>query len=159
MKKSEVDKSKSEQTLAAQVASIMRMEREELLQTWQDLLGKEAPTLHIALLRQQLAWKVQEQALGGLSETAKKQLNRAKMSVIKRKKVSTPRSFELPHGTRLTRLFKDEIHEVIVTPEGYEYRGEIYKSLTKIAKAITGSQWSGPAFFGLRKRKKKWKEQ
>jgi hypothetical protein len=43
-----------------------------------------------------------------------------------------------------------EVHEVSVTPEGYEYRGDIYKSLSPIANRITGTRWSGPAFFGAK---------
>ena len=54
-------------------------------------------------------------------------------------------------GTRLSREYDGEPHEVLVVREGFEYRGEIYTSLTKVAKVITGTAWSGPAFFGLKK--------
>ena len=54
-------------------------------------------------------------------------------------------------GTRLSREYDCEPHEVLVVREGFEYQGETYTSLTKVAKVITGTAWSGPAFFGLKK--------
>ncbi|WP_281648148.1 DUF2924 domain-containing protein [Parendozoicomonas sp. Alg238-R29] len=144
-----------EQTLAAQVAKIMTMNNRQLCQSWKELLGTEAPPLHTKILRQRLAWKVQELASGGLSDKARKRLQQLKMSVIKGKSIRNKRTCQLPCGTRLMREFKGEEHEVIVTAEGFDYRGDVYSSLTKIARKITGSPWNGPAFFGLRKDKKK----
>ncbi|WP_281647604.1 DUF2924 domain-containing protein [Parendozoicomonas sp. Alg238-R29] len=143
--------SESEQTLAAQVAHIMTMNNKQLCQTWKELLGKEAPALHTKILRQRLVWKVQEQALGGLSDLTKKRLLQVKQSILKDKKTPKNKTCQLPNGTRLMREYLHEEHEVVVTQEGFEYRGQLYKSLTAIAKVITGSQWNGPAFFGLRK--------
>ncbi|WP_257254742.1 DUF2924 domain-containing protein, partial [Endozoicomonas sp. SESOKO3] len=51
---------------------------------------------------------------------------------------------------RIVKEYEGETHEVIVTREGFEYRGQIYRSLSGIAKLITGSHWSGPVFFGLK---------
>jgi hypothetical protein len=52
---------------------------------------------------------------------------------------------------RLLRMWRGEMHEVIATGNGYLYRGQIYSSLSKIAREITGTRWSGPLFFGVRK--------
>ena len=146
-----MEKSDSEQTLAAQVAKIMTMNNKQLCQTWKELLNSEPPQLHTKILRQRLAWKVQEQALGGLSDLTKKRLLQVKQSILKNKKTPKNKTCQLPNGTRLMREYAHEEHEVVVTQEGFEYRGQLYKSLTGIAKVITGSQWNGPAFFGLRK--------
>ena len=54
-------------------------------------------------------------------------------------------------GTRLLRMWRGEMHEVIATGNGYLYRGQTYSSLSKIAREITGTRWSGPLFFGVRK--------
>jgi len=54
-------------------------------------------------------------------------------------------------GTKLIRSWHGEVHEVIATGSGYEYRGQTYSSLSKIARNITGTRWSGPLFFGVRK--------
>ena len=60
------------------------------------------------------------------------------------------RSFKA--GTKIIREWKGQLHEVAVTTEGYVYKGEAYKSLSPIATRITGTRWSGPAFFGTRKK-------
>ncbi|MCW7551763.1 DUF2924 domain-containing protein [Endozoicomonas gorgoniicola] len=65
-------------------------------------------------------------------------------------KPKNSRLFRPPLGTVITKEYNGEEHWVIVTPEGFEYRGVIYKSLSKIAQTITGSSWSGPLFFGLK---------
>jgi hypothetical protein len=54
-------------------------------------------------------------------------------------------------GAVLTREYRGQTIQVTVLPEGFEYDGEVYRSLTAVAKAITGSHWNGPLFFGLRK--------
>ena len=141
----------AETTVTAQVASIMKMNNRELSTLWQELLGKKAPALHTKILRQRLAWKVQELALGGLSEIAQKRLQQVKLAISKGRKIPQKRNCELPPGTRLVKEYHGEEHSVLVTPEGLEYRGQIYRSLTQIACLITGSKWNGPAFFGLRK--------
>ncbi|MCL6270257.1 DUF2924 domain-containing protein [Sansalvadorimonas sp. 2012CJ34-2] len=149
------DSDKVHETLAAQVAKIMTMNNTQLNHTWKELLGTDAPPLHTKILRQRLAWKVQEKALGGLSDLAKKRLLQVKQSILKGKKTPRAKTCHLPAGTRLMREYQHEEHEVVVTNEGFEYRGQLYKSLTAIAKVITGSQWNGPAFFGLRKEQQK----
>lgn len=53
-------------------------------------------------------------------------------------------------GTKIIREWKGELHEVAVTAEGYVYHGDVYKSLSPIAFRITGTKWSGPAFFGIK---------
>ena len=58
----------------------------------------------------------------------------------------------LKPGTELVRKYQGERHTVVITGEGFRWRGEIYSSLTAIARAITGSNWNGPRFFGLRER-------
>jgi hypothetical protein len=57
-------------------------------------------------------------------------------------------------GTVLTREYRGEVHQVTVLEEGFEYRGKVFRSLSGIAKEITGTHWSGNLFFGLRKRGK-----
>nr|NIM18730.1 DUF2924 domain-containing protein [Candidatus Latescibacterota bacterium]NIM64471.1 DUF2924 domain-containing protein [Candidatus Latescibacterota bacterium]NIO00624.1 DUF2924 domain-containing protein [Candidatus Latescibacterota bacterium]NIO27025.1 DUF2924 domain-containing protein [Candidatus Latescibacterota bacterium]NIO54550.1 DUF2924 domain-containing protein [Candidatus Latescibacterota bacterium] len=55
-------------------------------------------------------------------------------------------------GTILTREYRGEVHQVIVLEKGFEYDGKVYRSLSGIARAITGTQWNGYLFFGLKKR-------
>ena len=140
----------SEQNLAAEVARILKMNNTELHSTWKKLLGKEAPPWNTKILRQRLAWEVQALVLGGFSEDAKKMLRRARRVVGRNRKIPQPKTCQLPPGTRLVREYRDEAHVVVATSDGFEYRGKIYQSLTRISEVITGTRWNGPAFFGLR---------
>jgi hypothetical protein len=95
-------------------------------------------------LEKALAYEIQCAAFGGLSGAAKRALRAAAAS----KDGSTgPRP--LSPGARLIREWNGVVHEVDVSGDGYVWRGERYRSLTAIARAITGTKWSGPRFFGL----------
>jgi hypothetical protein len=98
-----------------------------------------------------LAYRLQEEAYGGL-----KPATRSKLLRIARALEKAPSSNQLilqpgtKPGTRIFRQWRGESHEVLVTESGYEYRGAKYESLSGIARKITGTRWSGPAFFGLK---------
>jgi hypothetical protein len=99
------------------------------------------------LLRQALAWHVQMQAL-----KAKEGTRTAKRSAqALRQAASAPSSSKLAPGTRLLREWQGNTHHVTVVQGGFEYDGRTWRSLTAIARAITGTPWSGPLFFGLRR--------
>ncbi|WP_062262372.1 DUF2924 domain-containing protein [Endozoicomonas arenosclerae] len=141
---------REQSSLAAKVAAIQKMSTKTLLELWPKLYGTDAPKLNKRLLRQRLAFRVQELELGSLSEKHKGRLQRLQKPSAKDKPVPKARVNKPPAGTRITKEYEDETHEVIVTKEGFEYRGQIYRSLSGIAKLITGSHWSGPVFFGLK---------
>ncbi len=63
---------------------------------------------------------------------------------------SVPRTATFKTGSRLERLWQSERHQVEVVADGFEWRGGRYKSLSQVARAITGVRWNGPRFFGLR---------
>ena len=98
-----------------------------------------------------LAYRIQENAYGGLKQSTRSELHgiarRMEKSSSANQQICQPR---LKSGTRIVRKWRGETHEVIVTESGYEYRRASYKSLSEIARKITGTRWSGPAFFGLR---------
>ena len=99
-----------------------------------------------------LAFRIQELAHGGLKPETKAQLREMTASLT-----STGQSYTKPKfkvGTRLVREWKGKAHEVLITADGFEYLGETYKSLSLRASRITGTHWSGPAFFGTRRGKK-----
>ena len=99
-----------------------------------------------------LAYRIQEKEFGGLSHAARKRLREIAASFAPGKKNSPPRESSIESGTRLIRSWHGEVHEVSVTDAGFEYRGKQYRTLSKIAREITGTQWSGPLFFGIRKK-------
>ena len=93
----------------------------------------------------------EEREFGGLSHAARRRLREVAAS-LRTDKPSQERPDSAPQtGTRLLRVWRGETHEVVATGNGYEYRGQTYSSLSKIAREITGTRWSGPPFFGVRK--------
>jgi hypothetical protein len=96
------------------------------------------------LLRHALAWHVQMQALqkGG----SRKYRSAAEALT----KSSAGRSVVLSPGTRLVREWQGQTHHVTVVDAGFEYDGKVWRSLSGIARSITGTPWSGPVFFGVR---------
>jgi hypothetical protein len=98
-----------------------------------------------------LAYRMQEREFGGLSHTARRRLRDIAAS-LKGEGPSQEKSDSAPQtGARLIRVWRGEMHEVIATGGGYEYRDQTYSSMSKIAREITGTRWSRPLFFGVRK--------
>ena len=113
-----------------------------LRDAWPRRFGVPPRTRSADLLRRMLAWKLQEEAYGGLdAETVR----------LLAKKTTVERGPQLGAGARLVREWKGERHEVeVVDEETVLYRGATYASLSEAARAITGTRWNGPRFFGLR---------
>ena len=138
-------------TLTGKINEIKAMKTPQLKALWQELYFREAPVMHSNLLKMRLIWRVQEIMKGGLSQRASDELTSLRRRLRRGRIAEKTPQESLPLGTRLSREYDGEPHEVLVVREGFEYRGEIYTSLTKVAKVITGTAWSGPAFFGLKK--------
>ena len=136
-------------TIAAQVLALQSMKTEALRKLWNKLNNKPAPEVDLRILRQRLAARIQELALGGINDQCKDRLRQASKH-SEHKKSGKSSLVRPPLGTVLVREFQGRDHQVTVTLEGFEYEGETYRSLTKIANLITGSHWSGPVFFGLK---------
>jgi hypothetical protein len=101
-----------------------------------------------------LAYRLQEQAYGGLNPSTRKRLHKLGAQLEQNQKVPLSLLPELRPGTKLLRQFQGEMHEVLVVNEGFEYRGKRYQRLSEIARQITGTRWSGPLFFGLKQGQK-----
>jgi hypothetical protein len=97
-----------------------------------------------------LAHRLQEKAFGGLSKPSRNRLLNLAESAEKPSTRLPHATKRLKPGTRLIREWRGETHVVSVLDDGAEYRGKRYGSLSEIARTITGTRWSGPAFFGLR---------
>jgi Protein of unknown function (DUF2924) len=137
--------------ISDQIAKLPGLSRQELLDLWQRLYRRAAP---YGMRRERmipfLAYRIQENAYGGLKPSTLSQLRRISRS-LEGSKSSTELILrpKAKVGTRMVRQWRGESHEVVVTQSGYEYRRATYKSLSEIARKITGTRWSGPAFFGL----------
>jgi hypothetical protein len=136
------------------IAALGKMTRIQLLGRWRELYGKTAPSgVRREIMIPFLAYRIQESVKGGLSPNAQTMLKSAMQWVerARRPKGRIPRP-PMKSGTRVIRRWKGEIHEVEVKEMAYQYRDQEYRSLSEIARKITGTRWSGPAFFGLTKR-------
>jgi hypothetical protein len=109
------------------------------------------------LLIRGIAYRLQERAHGGLSKAAVRKLERAIAARPGDGAPSLP-PIALKPGTRLVREWRGTTHTVLVVGDGLEWRGRRYRSLSQVARAITGARWSGPRFFGLRQRAKAHRE-
>jgi hypothetical protein len=137
--------------IAGQIPQLRGFSRQQLLEVWQKLYKKAAPFgIRREIMVPFLAYKIQENAYGGLKPATRAELRRVAQT-LERSRASNalPARSKIRPGTRLLRRWREEMHEVFVTELGYEYRGATYRSLSELARKITDTRWSGPAFFGL----------
>jgi hypothetical protein len=125
------------------------MKRANLQRLWEDLFGRlPHPRIRRELLIPILAYRVQEKTYGGLKPSTRNFLRKVALEAENKK--STPSALRIKPGTRLLREWHGERHDVVVTERGHLYKGKEYKTLSEIARLITGNRWSGPLFFGLK---------
>lgn len=157
MQQNTIPNSKATRQLAVGrlLAQLPTMDREALLKLWRDLFDRlPSPALRRATLIPILAYRIQEKAYGGLKESTARKLRELAEEQAGAQRI-TQTSLRPKTGTRYVREYDEKLHQVTVLDAGYEYNGATYRSLTEIAKVITGSKWSGPAFFGLKNRARK----
>jgi hypothetical protein len=130
--------------LSVEINRIAALNIDQLRVLWRETTGRPAPVaLSKELIARALAYRLQEQRLGGLDP----HLRRLLMSLPK---PGTEPIRHLKVGSVIVREFDGEIHEVLVAPGGFYWSGQTYASLSAIARRITGTSWNGPRFFGLR---------
>ncbi|WP_197706335.1 DUF2924 domain-containing protein [Magnetospirillum sp. 15-1] len=130
-------------------ASLPDRSRDALKQFWQKLFHQDPPhKLGRKLMLLAIAYKLQERASGGLKSSVSRRIALAG-EAIAAGKAPAPVTTVKP-GTRLLREWQGTTHEVIILDSGVRYRGETWRSLSEVARAITGARWSGPRFFGLK---------
>ncbi|MEP6634021.1 MAG: DUF2924 domain-containing protein [Luteimonas sp.] len=129
--------------------TLAALDRQALAHVWQQAFGRPLPVkLYKAMVVRLLANRLQELALGGLSPRAHQYLKTFLPRPTDGKTRRGP-ARRLKLGTRLLREWQGRTHLVTVVADGFEYAGQPYRSLSVIARTITGTPWSGPAFFGL----------
>jgi hypothetical protein len=132
------------------IASLEDLTVPELHQLWKEYFHKPTNAINKSYLINIIAYKIQEDKYGGLSDETKFQLNKNIKENNKRiTKLETKKTIK--PGTELVKIYKNNEFRVTVINEGFEFNGLIYKSLTKIANIITGQKISGPRFFELNK--------
>jgi hypothetical protein len=138
--------------LADGVNELLTLDAGALRQKWAALFGAEpSPLVGDALIIRALAYRLQEKKLGGLKPAAQRILDRFSEcpSGAASEKVPQP---HIEAGTVLIREWGGIHHRVAVLDHDVVYRGRRYKSLSEVARVITGTRWSGPRFFGLKRR-------
>jgi hypothetical protein len=138
-------------SLVARVAALKTSPTPDLKQMWREMFLTEPPPFNRRFLETRLAYRIQELALGGLRrETIKRleklgeQLDGGKPDVRRRRTDGRPLA-----GTRLIREWDGQRHEVVVHVDDFEYSGQRYRSISRIAMVITGTNRNGWTFFGM----------
>jgi hypothetical protein len=129
------------------------MDKATLCKKWQELFNKTAPKhLRKEFMVRIIAYKMQEEAFGGLSTTTRRRLKQIAISLKNGNDKPNVDLRPIKPGTRLIREWRGKTHTVSVAETGFEFQGSRYRSLSEIARLITGTRWSGPLFFGLKPR-------
>lgn len=134
----------NEESVRRQLLALAQMSKNELTEKWKDLFGKEPPNYGPVFMRKRLAYRVQELFYGELSSDMLRAMLRSEDPVTTQTKKRGPRP-----GTIIVRIWHGEKYEVTIRNNGYEYNGQLYRSLTAIAYQITGAHWNGKRFFQL----------
>jgi hypothetical protein len=122
---------------------------DELRCEWRRLYRSEPPRISRDLLMRGMGYRHQEIQHGGLGKATRRKLKTLAKMFRTTGRVAPNPGLSLKPGARLVREWHGHTHTVTVTEDGFEYAGTSYPSLTKIARKITGTHWSGPRFFGL----------
>ena len=129
---------------AREIAGLCGLSRADLVERWVGLDGSPPiKTMTQDLLARGIAYEMQVRQLGGLTLAERKALG----ALARGRTSSSPGA--LKAGTRLYRSWRGVTQEILVLESGYSWRGKTYASLSEVARAITGTRWSGPRFFGL----------
>lgn len=147
-----------EKTIAQEIAELREMRVPELVERYEEVFGKRPRTGHRVWLWRRIAWRIQEMRFGGLSTVAKRRLDElieeldlplgGARTVRKATRPGEPMA-----GTTVVRVWKGTEIRAAKVDGGWEHDGVVYRSLSSVAKAVTGSHWSGPGFFRLTKRR------
>jgi hypothetical protein len=140
--------------IPARLAALKTAPTPELKRQWRDLFGAEPPAFNRRYLESRLAYRIQELAYGGLKPETIRRLERLGEELDggdrKKSRNRADRNGRPITGTRLLREWQGVEHVVTVISDGYEWQGRPYKSLSAVARQITGTRWNGWVFFGLK---------
>jgi hypothetical protein len=136
--------------IAAEIIRLESLAIDQLREEWRRLHQTPPPKrLSRDILLRGITYKMQENAFGGLSKAILRKLQTSTPKEASPAKKRRPRPSFKP-GTRLVREWHGVTHTVVILADGVEWRGQRYRSLSVVAREITGAHWSGPRFFGLK---------
>ena len=141
---------KSNALLAADLKELGGLGTDLLRQRWTEFYGMApSPRISRELLIRGVVHRMQEEAHGELGKACRRQLARLAETLREGGSISISQTQSFKPGTKLIREWKGKVHEVVIAGGTYIWAGQHYRSLSQIARAITGTRWSGPRFFGL----------
>ena len=145
---------KTLENISQAIAELQSLPRDALISRFRDLYRTEPPKqISRDLLLRALGFGLQQKAYGGHNASLQRRLRSLAQELRQTGSIAVNSTSSLTttikSGTRLIREWQGAVHEVTVSEDGYVYREQRYRSLSQIARAITGTRWSGPAFFGL----------
>ena len=138
--------------LSQKLAALNDLTAPQLRAEWRRLYRGQPPRLSRDLLVRSIAYRIQELAHGGLSKAMRRKILALTKVLQSNGSIEPDDGLNLRPGARLVREWRGRTHTVRVSEDGFEYDGKPYSSLSKIAHAITGAHWSGPRFFGLKRK-------
>ncbi|MBO6885177.1 MAG: DUF2924 domain-containing protein [Marivita sp.] len=142
--------------ILARLAALKLMSVNELKTEWQALFDTPAPNNSRTFLEGRLAYRIQELTYGGPDKQTRRLLDlladEVEGTLTRKAQIADPRNPVV--GTKLIREWDGVAHTVTVLKDGFEWDGKRYKSLSAVARSITGTRWNGYRFFGLRERKR-----
>ena len=145
-----------DQTVLSRLAALKAMSVKELKAEWEKLIGNSAPNNSRNFLEGRLAYRIQELTYGGPDKQTRRLLDlladEVEGTLTRKAQIADPRNPVV--GTKLIREWDGVAHIVTVLKDGFDWDGRRYKSLSAVARAITGTRWNGYRFFGLRERKR-----
>ncbi len=136
--------------ITARIAQLPHLPMDSLWALWDEHFDERPGHHHRVWLESRLAHRIQERAFGGLKPSTRKKLEAIGETGLLPRQTRRHSDRLLP-GTVLTRVYDHVEHRVLVRgPDDFEYQGQRFRSLSALARHITGSAWSGPVFFGLK---------
>jgi len=147
------DERSTAQNVAARLEALEQMDHAALRVEWRRLYRGHPPKrVTRDLLMLAVAWKIQEQAYGGLGAATKRRVAELAKTLERDGDVTRNRVARVRPGAKLVREWRGETHTVIICEDGFEWKGRHWRSLSVVAREITGGHWSGPRFFGLKEK-------
>ena len=141
--------------LSRKIAGLAERDTVELRCEWRRLYRSIPPArIRRDLLVLAITWKLQERVYGGLTAAQKRKLAGLAEALRTNGDLAGSPAIRVKPGMRLMREWRGTTHTVLVLEEGFEWNGEHRRSLSAIAREITGAKWSGPRFFGLQRKSK-----
>src|SRR5215218_3670909 len=146
----------TQEQVEAEIARLRDLSLEELRAQWKRQMRSPAPGCFKSdLLFRTLAYQLQVKAFGGLDRATERLLDRLAEGDDSTAVLASLRRRRMKPGTELIRQWAGTAHRVVVTQDGFAYAGQTFTSLSEIARLITGTNWNGPRFFGLRQEKRR----